>query len=231
MLPTKNNPQKEQLYEDRDTKKLFFLNAGLYKPRKVIKHHLYILSDEEIKKGDFCVIKNHYKEYYVAKFNGKSFDIINEGGNFNPIKYGDNAWKIVATTDKSLFIEGKCSCMKPEKGGCYQCNKELPKIPESFIQTYIKAYNEGKPIIEVDLEMDMNDTDEMLVNEGYIKDNSVFGIKTNPDNTVIVHENKMYTREEVEEILLKSLDATVTKHKGFRKIFEEQLKNWIQENL
>ena len=51
--------------------------------------NLYIISDDEItsKKllntNDYYYIRNHYNEWYVGKFNGVSFDFINNDGNFD----------------------------------------------------------------------------------------------------------------------------------------------------
>lgn len=111
--------------------------------------HLYIISDEPIKKGDFCYIRNHYNEYYIAVYNGKSFDIINEGGNYDPIIH-KHCYKIIASTDKALQLNqdtSKCIADLVIENKIF-----LPVIPESIIQEYIKAYNEGNPIIEVALE-------------------------------------------------------------------------------
>lgn len=101
----------------------------------------------------------------------------------------ENCKKIVATTDKSIGYTDHL--ISPVPNFC-----DYPQLPESFIQAYIKAYNEGKPITEVDLEM------EEYINSAFEykgKDDGLY-IKTRPDNTVIVHQSKMYSREEVEEL-------------------------------
>jgi hypothetical protein len=43
--------------------------------------------------------------------------------------------------------------------------------------------------------------------------------------------SKMYSRDEVIELLYKSLDASITKSKTFREVFEQQLSDWIKENI
>lgn len=87
------------------------------------------------------------------------------------ISSGD--WKkIIATTDKSL---------------------NLPLIHDSFLPPFIKAYNEGKAITEVDLEMCGGTNDRFIQKE--------WRIKTRPDNTVIIHESKKYSKEEVVKLL------------------------------
>ena len=53
------------------------------------------------------------------------------------------------------------------------------------------------------------------------------------NNEIIIHliEEKMYSKDEVVQLLMKSLDATVTKHDKFRSLFETQLQEWINKNL
>ena len=68
--------------------------------------HIYITSDEEIKesqflnKTDYYYVKNHYNEWYVGKFNGVSFDFINDNGNFHSNLFVCK--KIILTTDQDL---------------------------------------------------------------------------------------------------------------------------------
>lgn len=122
------------------------------------------------------------------------------------IKEIEGSKKIVSTTDKSLTNCSVCgisndnhkmSCKTPS------LRTNLPAIPESFIQAYIEAYNKGKPITEVDLEVinfvkahtcenikDCNETCES-------KKISSTRMKTRPDNTVIVRESKLYNFEDL----------------------------------
>lgn len=61
----------------------------------------------------------------------------------------------------------------------------LPSIPESFIQAYIKSYNESKIIEEVELEMEESTVE--------FEDNSLTykkWIKTNSNNEVIIHSKE-----------------------------------------
>lgn len=119
--------------------------------------HLYIISDDEIKEGD----------WYMNKFGRLSIKVIGDKSN-----EGDK--KIVATTDKSLEITVYSKYISTVEGKNTRY-KQLPQLPESFTQAYIKAYNEGKPITEVDLEMEYNKLYPMVENNNLI-------IKTRPDN-------------------------------------------------
>lgn len=172
--------------------------------------HLYIISDDEIKNGDWYI-------------NG---EFINQAkSNIPYTKYIKG--KIVATTDTSLFFDRP---YRTNYGGSKATM--LPQIPESFLQAYIKSYNEGKPITEVDLEMRF---DGMIDNfttglaiESYV-------IKTRPDNTVIVNQSKIYTREEVKQLCFqafinhKCIDGKIKPNEAMELTIP--FNKWIEENL
>ncbi len=114
---------------------------------RLTPQHLYILSDEEIKIGDWVI------EYQSKDSVGEVHFI-----NSEYILSKDIQKKIIATTDNSLG---------------------LPLIHDSFLPPFIKAYNEGKQITEVDLEMQISYHQEEICDGGYI-------VKKRPDNTVII---------------------------------------------
>lgn len=192
MLPTEK--ASNIIFEDDDVKRLHIAPKER-QHEKWNYQHLYIISEDEIKEGDW---------YLVGTF-------ISQCGkeNLSHIKTGFN--KIVATTDKYLGV-------KSFEGTIYS-GKIFPQLTESFIQAYIKAYNEGKPITEVDLEIE----DRQAIVGGTDSD-----IKTRPDNTVIIHQSKLYTRDEVEGLL-------VTAHTDFmiaalnNKPFK--IRDWTKDNL
>ncbi len=130
-------------------------------------HHLYIISNDEIKGGDWCINRN--------------LDTIYKIDSRDSLSHIHLRWnKIVCSTDKS---------MTPN---CW--------IPDSFVQAYIKAYNEGKEITEVDLEMETF-YEPIHDGMGHLKNHK---IKTRPDNTVIIHQSKTYTSQEVMELIKKA---------------------------
>lgn len=162
--------------------------------RHINKQHLYIISDDEIKKGDW-VYDNYRKAILQAIDNANTVFF-----NMSLHRYE----KIVATTDNSINVD-----------------YPIKEIPESFIQAYIKAYNEGKPITEVDLETEPTENYDDLSNIG------IFKIKTRPDNTVIVHQSKLYTKDEVHNLMMQAWingEANKDAHYSVRE-------NWIQNNL
>lgn len=135
--------------------------------------HLYIISNDEIKKND----------WYIDFSIGSIKLPLQASEDFkNNIQH--NCFKIVATTDESLS--------EIPKGDTF--NRLCPEIPESFITAYIKSYNGGKPITEVQLEMEIH----TVIGGGLLPTGEVGGkgnqayntkhIKTRPDNTVIIIE-------------------------------------------
>jgi len=158
--------------------------------------HLYIISDDEIKEGDWFIDIDNIP--YQAKTPMLSI-----------IANSKLCSKIVATTDKSL--NGKsdsglqmclCGTWQIGKDGYPGCkgNCHTLDIPESFIQAYIKAYNEGKPITEVDLEMTKT-IKESRPGVYEINLPIIEVIKTRTDNTVIISEVKEYRKREMEKCI------------------------------
>lgn len=164
--------------------------------------HLYIISDDEIKKGDWFINEQYFLEEKVE------LAIWQHNGKIIP---NSNPKKIVATTDKSLTIS---------KDGFEGKNWLLNQIHESFINTFIKNYNNGTPITKVNLEM------ELIPNPNYTGsgDNIILGykIKTRPDNTVIIHQSKTYSRSNIKDLLKRfSNDYNIL----------TSVDQWIKENL
>lgn len=176
-------------------------------------YHLYIISDDEIKEGDWYI--------NTAQLPNKVLQHSKEGVEFAK-RHNMILSKIVATTDKSLSYDAKMYGKAIEG-----YKQQLSQLPESFIQAYIKAYNEEHPITEVDLEMIETTfpNEEGIPNcfEGY-------EIKTRPDNTVIVHESKKYSRDEVLEFAQKYARMVTERNilNGYKLIHNHK---WIEDNL
>jgi len=93
--------------------------------------HLYLVSDDEIKEGDWFL----HPDNVVIKANSQSDHKVYR------------CKKIIATTDKSLDNVEDCS---PKDGSAnIKLVSRLPQIPKSFVEQYVKA-----PIDEVELEYD-----------------------------------------------------------------------------
>ena len=195
MLPTKQSI----IGLDKPSNSLVLIvdkKNGFAETEDIKPQHLYILSDEEIKEGDWFIGETGI----VKRANkiGKNNAQIHTSDGYAYFK--NKSKKIVATTDTSLktFI--------PELRGELDEYTYLPQLPESFIKAYVNSYNEGKPITEVDLEVNestkynMDELHERHLN-GLPHNYNKPLIKTRPDNTVIIHRSKTYTEQEVVEIL------------------------------
>ncbi len=209
MLPTKKANIKGQICQFD-----YGLNIAGVEDIGYPAQHLYFVCDENIKKGEYGLdtfIKNCLP-------NPIKFDELEE-----ELWAKDKHWKkVIATTDIDIG---------------------LPLIPDSFIQDYVKV--EGK-IDEVMVEWD----DEIYIGTFCQKCNNKHltktkfceycnhdkfnheykkGVETRSDNTVIIHQTKTYTREEVKSLIFRC----ILEHKEFDS-FAEHCKNvtkWIEENL
>ncbi len=157
----------------------------------LIPQHLYILSDEEIKEGDYFYSIRLLIEKAIINYSSK-----------------EHFGKIIATTDKSL---------------------NLPLIHGSFLPPFIKVYNEGKQITEVDLKMNRI-TVFPGTNSNKKETYQELELKTRPDNTVIVLESKKYSRDEVVKLFERLGEDLEKKYKSIENP-STAINKWIQENL
>ena len=142
--------------------------------------HLYFLSDDTIKKGD-----------YFLNYNSGKIDYNTYSGHAAP-KLPHR--KIIATTNSSLKYDD--SNVEIDEKGRYSVHWSsypLPAPSTSFVEKYVSKFNEGKPIKSVKVEYfkkyNTNDSYELEV-------------KTNLGNTIIIKKEKTtWTREEVVELI------------------------------
>lgn len=192
---------------------------------KINFQHLYILSDEKIKK----------QEWMLHPLDGKPIQWDGEGN--NPITYGYK--KIICTTDKSLTINsiyGINSFDAKMFGG----NSEVIKLPQifnllqpcqSFIEHFVSEYNKGNIITEVMVEYE---------NKIALDGHTIIGneLKINPDNTINITPVKDSWKKDDED-LIKAFekfacavyDANFNKDTSIRQRAEIMSKKWIEENL
>ena len=125
-------------------KQLIFLedSKGIIKTKNK-NGHLYVLSDDEIKKGDYiyCTITNIIE---IAKYNHDDLK---------------RDWKkVIATTDTSLYIHQKETVSLPERVFY------LPQPSQQFIEKYIEEYNRGNIISDVLVEYELISNEEYFGN-------------------------------------------------------------------
>jgi len=167
------------------------------------KQHLYILSDDAIKEGDW------YYNYTLKRI-------------VQAVVLGhQTAKKIIASTDSSLTVKDTTKEVYGKSP-----DKLLPSIPQSFIDLFVSEYNKGHKIEEIMVEYEKMvmvslENDEKLVKHG----DSFLELKLNPDNTINIKSIKdSWTREEVIGML-----NQVNVLSCYRTDFD--LEEWIKDNL
>ncbi len=173
--------------------------------------HLYIISDEEVKEGDwFAISKNKVVQCqnclgalgYTRDIDNAFIYIVSKYHN-----------KIIATTDTSL---------------------RLPQLPQKFIELYCQKYNEGNPITEVMVEYEIGECkckDIELFGECINQFNTCIKskLKINSDNTINIKPTKdSWTREEV---IALCRSAHLHGEQGALNLHNQVFKQWIEENL
>ena len=177
--------------------------------------NLYIISDDEIKEGDWVVYKN--KMIYQNSY-GEIGSVIGDEDFIR--KY---CKKIIATTDESL---------------------NLPQPSDSFIKKYVEGYNKGNVITDVLVEYNIYDDqcDGLscgICNCNHTTEKLISELKINPkDNTITIKKVKdSYTREEhISNIKKFSLELgskihCFLKEDGTLSISIQDVNKWIEENL
>jgi len=167
--------------------------------------HLYILSDDEIKEGDWFY-QNHDKQIHQCLTKSDYFIVAVKPSDY-PIEI---CKKIIATTDSSLTNVYNKDTVK-------EFEILTPSIPQSFIDKYVSEYNKGNVITEVLVEY-INNYDDVERLSDFEEP------KLNPDNTNNIKTVKdSWTKEEVIELMSKSFNRGVS-----RQLFDQ---TWIENNL
>lgn len=165
--------------------------------------HLYILSDEEIKEGDWFVgFADGSIKPFVMQADESTIEINN--WQLNKKGYSSNK-KIIATTDESFY--GGELCL-------------FPKPSQSFIEKFVEEYNKENVITEVMVEY------EPIGAYSNPKYDSDYRLKINPkDNTITIRKVKdSWNRGEVEEKIRQGVYVILN---GSFEDFDK----WIEENL
>ena len=125
MLPTN---EEAKMWLNKFSNQLHIDTVEKENHENAINQHLYFLSSEEIKEGDWC-------------FNIVNGKVLKADHDVNYEQ--DIVKKIIATTDSSLRIG------KLEVGGKIE---HLPQISQSFIEIFVEEYNKDNVITEVMIE-------------------------------------------------------------------------------
>ena len=195
------------------TGRLKFDNKQLSTHPKIINQHLYFLSDEEIKEGDW--VYNHILNDVVQI---KTSHIQNPINFFTEINKLKHAKKIIATTDESLFEQ---IFYHPDGAiiGGIESYKLLPRPSQSFIERFMEKYNVGTPITHVMVEyVNLEPNEQGLI------------LKIAKDNTITIKPVKdSWTRKEHEKDLRDLAQLISNKHRFGDGVFD--VDKWIEQNL
>ena len=172
--------------------------------------HLYIISNEEIKEGDWYIddintIRQSItsdKDYWAVRQDYK---------------------KIIATTNTSLYVP--ITQDKPFD--------ELPQPSDSFIKKYIEEYNKGNIITKMLVEYKKATYEDWIKTAETVKDS----IKVDSNNTITIKrlEPELYTREEVEILITNAFKAGYERsHSGYPHTdnwSKSKVEEFLEENL
>ena len=171
-----------------------------------VAQHLYILSDDEIKEGDW---------FYDAELN-----VIEQLHSEELPMSCDK--KIIASTDSSLMFKG----VYP-----YNPNVDynIPSIPQSFIDKYVSEYNKGNIIEEVMVEW-------LTSSDGHYDEKNIWHWKllaplVNPGNNTINIKGikNSWTKDEVIDLCERAWQGALNKHN--EPLTAPGFTMWIKTNL
>lgn len=188
--------------------------------------HLYFLSDEEIKEGDWCILNlgENSRPVKIKSLNsGHPVFTVDIGEGYAKL---ENLKKIIATTDSSLTkIISDFDFMSGESGEI-----SIPALPQpshSFIEIFVREYNKGNVIEWVNVEYEEIKW-SMSINPTLI---GQLQLKVNSKNEITIRKIKdSWNREEVIAIINKvymhymSSDYPVKEN-------DHDITAWIAENL
>ena len=187
MLPTNKKSKitlsfKERSFNQLIEPKLTLIKESNYQLSNIQSHHLYIISDDEIKENGTHFYNPHSGQLHISG-NHTDYKAVNNNG----------CKKIIATTDTLLKIEinGNRGNLLPDVS--FDIN--LPQPSQQFIQKYIEEYNKGHIITDVLVEYEYLLDDRAVLPYWNLKINT-------KDNTITIKKLKeTYTKEELSQIL------------------------------
>ena len=241
MLPT----NKSKIYIGYGQLKSTDDNHLITNSRDFLPQHFYIISDDEIKEGDWCIGNNkiHSKSpdnFFIAQctsvVNGWIYLKGHEGEGNNP----DYTEKIIATTDNNLSLRCTCGADKIVPTGlCSNCGKFIntiiPQPSQSFIEKYITEYNKGNIISNV--MVDYEEHFEEDTTKSYVRGLGQPAIKieqlrVDKNNCVTITKVKdSWSKEEIKEFLPKAMKYACDQRSHLDHMFDLYAEDWIEENL
>lgn len=213
-IPTLNLSKEISNYETNPYQ--LIIDRG-YQPQ-----HLYIISDEEIKEGDWF-IQTTYQGVFKCLKKDNNYIYFNNNS-YEPIDY---CKKIIATTDLNLS--------SIPKGDTF--TKLIPEPSQSFIEKYVEEYNKGNVITDVMVEYE--EYTETSYSLGIDVSIPLIKLKINhKDNTITIKKVKDCWNKKDEDLRIAFekfacdvFDENYNTDMSFKKRAELMSKQWIEENL
>lgn len=171
--------------------------------------HLYILSNEDIKVGDW-----KYDTFHKQVTQVKNIESVT--------KYDK---KVISATDSSLFKKEKTSTNKHS-----YIYDTLPQIPQLFIEHFINEYNKGN-IVNKGMVQVVDNGEEDWMGDDYTGEpvwNSKWEIKLNQNNEIsilIPSEKETFTRQEMLNEFKRLIQLYTTIY------VDGDIEEWIKNNL
>ena len=219
MLPTND---QTQIAKGHDNNRFIYADKPMSDTQNnragYMNQHLYILSSEEIKEGDWCIDDNNYIFKMTAEF-------IKNNTHHNWQEYYK---KIIATTDEALTYKISVDCGSSIGNTLH--TKNLPRPSDDFLKAFVKANGKGfdKVLVEyIKLEEPTDDGNS----KKYIQ----YDLKIAPDNIITIKPvekgKKDYGIEYLKFIATRfahecRLKGVVSNHETCT-LFDK----WIKENL
>ena len=207
-----------------------------------VYQNIYITSDDEIKEGDWAILKvSNKRPLYCVKIK-----TINNHDKTCTVEFTydkstievfiSGCKKIIATTDSSLKLH---TVEEYPLGASMDVYKNLPQPSQSFIEVFVREFNKGNVITDVLVECEgyhgINTSIaevNMISGDGTknwkgLEDFRDFKIKVNPkDNTITIKKvkNSWNRNELIEKLRDMHLDIVDGN-------YSKGLNKWIEENL
>ena len=210
-----------------------------YKPQ-----HLYILSDDRVKKNDWFLRTTLFTGVPIDGVPTKANEFVEASQTY----FGDHTMKIIASTDPFLNLSepklfdhnvwwtGRDSIMYfpcLSDAHTYWRKHKMPSPSESFLERYVTEYNKGNSHIIKEVMVEYEYEPGYRV-EG---DPAIIGSKpkVNSDNTITIKKVKNnWTRDEVRMALTYCV-AEITSHpkttSESMKEWQDKVDKWVETNL
>jgi hypothetical protein len=150
---------------------LHYSDVELNSSANFTSQHLYFTTDEEIKQDDWCINGNNR----VVKYD-------------QSVRDKEVCKKIVATTNPELHTKSTKSKINDTEYETFVGERDIPKIPDTFITKFVEEWNKGNKIEKVRLEYGKYcSTGNPCNGQGRNCDEASIKLNIRKDDSAIVH--------------------------------------------